>query len=392
MNDKEKYFKKEITSDPKYPEIIEKLERVFRSHGYYPRDFFDNKVWFLREDQTFNSVLRTSEPNNSTSIINTPITNNKICEILAQLNENMENQKDFTKLKIKVELFIYKICETLIEVSKIINRTEDTIKQYNAHYKINAIKENLKILNDRIQKQNKEKYISKLKVSVARMDNFPSGEYAFELKIIEFLYNENKINSMINNKSLRLNETIEVKTENDVINFKTIKSSEYKFENYEFSVFENKNLEDLFKHHSYSGSTFSNFKLKCLRKNKEEIFESKVEYFLDILLIYVEDLYDISKDSFTKNLHIKLKNNNNNNECVIVLEFTLELDDITRCELLKRVNEIFKGVVETKRYNEDLIDEILDSYFSEVGEPVKNMLFKKNEEKRDSCCTGCYIC
>jgi ABC-type uncharacterized transport system substrate-binding protein len=108
------------------------------------------------------------------------------------------------------------------------------------------------------------------------------------------------------------------------------------------------------------------------------------------MLIYIDDLYEISKDNFSKNLHLKVKNNAGN-EYLVVIEFNFEFDDLTRSALLRRVNEIFKGVIETKKYNEDMIDEILDSYFSEVCDAVKNILFKKNEEKRDNCCSSCIL-
>jgi hypothetical protein len=76
----------------------------------------------------------------------------------------------------------------------------------------------------------------------------------------------------------------------------------------------------------------------------------------------------------------------------IVFEMSLDFDFLTRSAVLKRVNEIFAGVIDTKRKNEEVVDEILDEYFADTSEQIKNgILFKKQEEKRESCCTSCHI-
>jgi hypothetical protein len=400
-----------------HSEISQKFEKIFKNHGYFPRDNFDGRIWFLRDDQTFKSYASYLENYNKGL---TPLQSNKLIELIAELNENTENRKDLSSININVEKFISRISEILIETQKIIQRSEQTIKEYNAHFKLNMITENLKILKERIEKKGynpENKFVSKMKTTVARMDNFPRGEYKIDIKVLEFLVNSNpkldgnsstlsggeerhssqiSQSSVINTKNIKLKNNIKIKEENEIINFKNLnKPSDFQFEDYEFAVFENKSLEDLFKHHSYSGSTFSNFKLKCTKISKEDIYESKTEYFLDLMLIFVEDLYDISKDNFHKNLHIKVKRANasykEEDNMVIVLELYIELDDLTRSGIMKRVAEIFKGVIDTKRMNEEIIDDIMEVYFQEISETVKATLFKAPEEKRDNCCSCCII-
>jgi hypothetical protein len=88
-------------------------------------------------------------------------------------------------------------------------------------------------------------------------------------------------------------------------------------------------------------------------------YETNIEYFLDLLLIYIEDIYDLSQDIINKTLHFKFicKEPNDPNMGISV-EMNLEFDYLTRSAVLRRVNEIFTGVIETKRLNENRIDEV----------------------------------
>lgn len=402
-------IKGEVTSDPKYEEINSLFERIFIRKGYYTRDFFDEKVWFLKEEDTIYFNGLKSAKGKILNEVNTPEKLNPLIEIILNLNEiKQDNSKN--AIKVNVGKFIYKICEILIESNKIITRSKDTIKFYNAHQKVNMINENLKILNEKIKKTVSQNFSSNFGISMKKLENFPIGEYLFDLKVLEFTPLNNQIaegknplsptssNSMIRSKILPIKETVKIVQDNEVIH---IKQSKFTFPNSDFKIFDNKLFEELFRGHSpsthsaYSGTTFSNFKIKCLRKYKDEQFtyETNIEYFLDLLLIYIEDIYDMSQDIINKTLHFKFINKEPNDPNMgISVEMNLEFDYLTRSAVLRRVNEIFTGVIETQRINENIIDEVLDEYFPDAADQIKTgILYKTKEENKEPCCGGCNI-
>jgi len=72
----------------------------------------------------------------------------------------------------------------------------------------------------------------------------------------------------------------------------------------------------------------------------------------------------------------------------VIIDALLTFDPLTRLSILKRIQEIFSTVVETKQSNYLLIDGVLCVYFSELGESVKASLTKDVEE-REPCCANC---
>jgi hypothetical protein len=375
-------FVNEIINDPKYHEIFKKLETKFRANGLYLSSRFDKKVFFLVEDKDYlNSLSGT---------IFTP--KNILYEILYDLNEN-EDPRNFSSLKVSVENFIYKVVETLLLANNAKNRSHELIKQYNAQQRKNEVEEKLKILKEKFD--NKRGYIpttSQLTISLVKMENFPLGDYSFDLNVLELLPDERiKSNTILSNKSLPLKDNINVTQDNEVVNLLKLKDvNSYTFDTFEFRTFDTK-FNELFDKDSYSGTTFSAFSLKCERKNRGIKYESKLEYFLRILLIYVDDLIDISREIIAKNIQLKLKSDNNSHRDVnVVLELRMNLDPVTRATMLRRVNDILTELIETYNTNDSIINEILDNYFHESSESIKHILEKPKEESRDACC-NCLI-
>jgi hypothetical protein len=279
-------MKGEITNDPKYEELNSLLERIFVRKGYYTKDPFDEKVWFLKDDdRSYLNGLKNVK-GKLLNEVNTPEKLNPLMEIILNLNEiKQDNSK--SAIKVNVGKFIYKICEVLIESNKIVTRSKDTIKLYNAHQKVNMINENLKILNEKIKKTTCQNFSSNFGISIKKLENFPIGEYQFELKVLEFSPISNNVadgknplsptssNSMIRSKILPIKEPVKILQDNEVLH---VRQSKYTFPNADFKIFDNKLFEELFRGHSpsthsaYSGTTFSNFKIKCLRQYKDEQF------------------------------------------------------------------------------------------------------------------------
>jgi hypothetical protein len=377
-------FANEITTDPKYHEIFKKLETKFRANGLYLSSRFDKRVFFLIDDKDYiNSFTQ-----------NTFTPKNILYEILLELNES-EDPRNFQNLKVSVENFIYKVAETLLLANSAKNRSHELIKQYNAQQRKNEVEEKLKILKEKSEyRRNYIPTTSQLTFTLVKLDGFPTGDFSFDLKVMELLPDEKiKSNTIISNKILSLKDNINVVNDNETINLhKNVKDiNNYAFETFEFRTFDSK-FNELFDKDSYSGTTFSAFSLSCERKNRGIKYESKLEYFLRILLIYVDDLIDISKEIITKNIQLKLKSDNSSASDVnAIVEMKMNVDIITRATMLRRVNDILCELIETYNSNDTIINEILDNYFRESSESIKHILEKPKDESRDACCASCLI-
>ena len=380
---KKKLFQKQIIEDHRYQEIYGTFEKLFRCQGFYSKDVFDSRVWFLGRDPVFQSLIDKKNK--------TPQKPNTMCKILSELNENDE----LSDLRVLTKNFIYKVCEVLIEHANIIDRSEGNIKLYNANQKISFINENLKILSDRIGKVVNPNYVSHLNIKIMKMEKFPIGEYEHLMKVNEVALNDkegrsssNSSNFAINQRTYKLPETVKVISDNKELE---VNLKDFTFKTIDFQIFENKMSEDLFKIYSNSGTTLRNLQLMCIRKNKNRIYESKILNMLDLALMYIDEINDITKNNFVVQLNLKLTDDFTNleNPPSIFLEMSIQWDDLTRSGLLKRVLEIFNGLLATKISAVNEIDEILE-YFPSISESTKAFVLKK-DEKRESCCTGCNI-
>ena len=69
----------------KLNELIQKFEKCFTMKGYKPNSTFNSKVWFLKDDQSFQSLVQNKTPYSST-----PKPNNKIIDLILDLNPGMD--------------------------------------------------------------------------------------------------------------------------------------------------------------------------------------------------------------------------------------------------------------------------------------------------------------
>jgi hypothetical protein len=415
-------------TDLKYSELFGKFEKYFKNQGFFPRDNFDGKIFFLAEDNAFQVYCKAFKK----ELMQTPQARNPMFDILAELNQ-CEDPRDFPNLKINVERFIYKLCNCLLDAHKIIARSEITIRETNIHKKINYINENLKLLNERIEK-NPTPSSSKLNLSIVRVENLIQGEFQIELRLNELFI---KTTSDISLNSTEKSDNIsQITSQNQIQNtMRNVYLTNYEnsvlklsqnrdtqniiFKKNEIPVFEEIELNFLsfpeFKvddsstyisnlnkqHQKFSGCNISTFKIKCTTYNKNNKkkrieLESKTEFFLDLMLMFVEDIYDISRCEIKKTLHIKLLpnisslKNEEEEEFTLIMEMSLNLDDHTRVSILNRLLELYHGVIETRRLNEDYIDDIVENYFPEISNTIKATIYNTFEEKRENCC-GCLL-
>jgi len=402
-----KIFAPEIIANPKYQEIHEKFEKVFKAHGYFLSDSFDKKVWFLKDDIFFQKIINKN--NMSSSYGQTPTPNpdgyeqkNRIHEILSELNENT----DYAHLLVNVEKFIYRVIENVLIANATIERSQRTIKSFNAIERKQNIEECIRILEEKIEKngnysggkKGKEKEPqSRLKTKILKTIDFEPGAYSFDIKYYEIIpekdnfimrQGESLKNKKVFAKIFQNEQTIEEFNEFNDISFFALPS-----------ILNSTAMK--IKNNTNSGTSLSNFSIVCSENNSGK-FESKKIYCLEIILNTLDSILDISRSYFRENIEIKLFQNPNsgqinkeridsnlNNQSVIptiILEMLFEFDEITRASVLRRISLVFKEVLDTLRINQDLLNLILDSYFDSVNESIRNILHKSSDPQKDACC------
>lgn len=382
--------------DNKYIEIQDIFSKLFRTKGLLSDNKFNKAVWFLKDDIAFQNLIKHSLGNNShnTSLgFSTPDLNT-MHSILKELNEG----EDFKRLSIQTRKFIEKVSEILVRCNLTIERSNNQILLYNAHLNKNILEETINILNTRISNGLK----SFIKLKIGRIDLFPSGEYHFKINYSEI---DQYDITLMNFKTayLKDNKLLSIKQDKDIIILKNADSLN-SFENIEFgsiSISEENEISDKYE---FSGSNLSSFNI-IVQRNGKEFAVSKSDFFLDIFLSSIEELKDISKDSFETTWKVKLfqqnfDNNNNisnikqsDEEFLVYLNIKIDFDPITRAAVLRRIKNIFTGVITAKAQNEAIINEILDKYFPEISESVKYSLAKKDQENHENCgsCNSCYL-
>ncbi len=384
---KSKIKSQEILSHSKYIEIYEKFVKLFKSKGYSLSDSFGINVWFLKNDLLSKHIVNDlsynkSQFNESAISHNTPlIEKNRLHEILFEINENI----DFSNLLVSVDLFIYKIIESLIIALNTVNRSNRTIESFQAYKRTQIIKECIRILEMKIDKlPSSTVYESKMTCRIKSVLNFTQGEYDFYLKL--YMIKNGNMNQI--NINLKNNDSKIIVTSNgDMIEDN---SNRNMFEEIIFSQIQIDENETKAKSSTYSGTSFSNFLICCNE------LESKKTFLLDIMLNTIDNIQDISKSIFKENLELTLSSSFLENmkrqgqinpfEKAIILECLFEFDPLTRISLLKRIGAVFSEVIETKRISESIIDTILDLYFFDISDSVKYILTSSSDSFKNSCC------
>ena len=104
----------------KLNELIQKFEKCFTMKGYKPNSTFNSKVWFLKDDQSFQSLVQNKTPYSST-----PKPNNKIIDLILDLNPGM----DIKNLNVPVDKFIYRLSKMIVDSNISIQISDASIKK-----------------------------------------------------------------------------------------------------------------------------------------------------------------------------------------------------------------------------------------------------------------------
>ena len=383
--------------------LCQKFEQYFIVKGYKPNSNFDHRIFFLKNDQTFQSLIQnqTHYPNYDKS--------NKLLEILSEVNRG----NDLRNLYVNTQEFTNKLSKTINDANFSIQLSDIYIKKNGILENTAKINELLNILNKQIKVKNNPNNKSKLIAYIISMNNFKSGAYRLVLNINTSFEQESDLNEtektnlnknnpenvyeIFKEVTLSTKNLITIEEGKNSILFTSNYSNnqkeeepENKFEEYIFT-FLNKDYKNYLVDKRYSGSTFSNFKLKI--SSTDGFYESNNEYLLHLLLSFIDDLCDLNKDTLTKNIILKVFSDNDydkKDNKTVQIELNFELDNFTRMKFLSRINDLYHVTLDNKIKNQMLIDEILSDYFPDIKDSIKDILTKEFEP-RDNCCSDCYI-
>jgi len=377
----------DIYNDENYKKLYDSFYSLFNRHGRNKKDNFDNQVWFLRNyyDSKGNSSL-------------TPKHQQKIFDIFNELNQNKNaNQSDSLIININVDSFIYKISEALIEYYRLKRRSMEKIQKFNIEVEINNIRFMLEFLKKRILAEAKvdvtdpdfkniinkdllnsvnNSYKSKANFTLKKIENFAYGEFDVKISIKEIdLKYFNETETVL--KPI-FNEEIKITQNKDLL------ITPIKFTEYEFHYCD----EQMYNTYPFCGTSFLTYQIIFQKRNVKygvKNYMSKVRPLLDLVLNKVDEVRNILKNPITSDAPLKIQTEDE--EYMIHLDFSMQLDDLTRFGILNRLNGLFKEVLNTKSENENKIDELLE-LFPEIENEVKSILDVKSDEKdhRQPCC------
>ena len=319
MYENDEEFEKII--DFRYNELFKLFKNLFEEKGYNINGKFDNKVWFLKNNDTFNSVAYNQTPYEN------PNENSTMIQILNELNQN----SDLKDLTVITNEFIRKITKLINNSNISIEVSKKSIKERDIPHKLAIIDETLRLLEIKIENKQKGEFKSKLNTSILSMKNFPSGPFRPSL-IINTAFDDENLNelnesekrnldknldsnvfNLFKEKILQTRDILTIPNNKNNIKFNSNESNSLiteqnnVFDEYYFEILNIENNNYLVDKR-YSGTTFSNFKLKI--KGNQDFYESKNQYLLHILLTSIEELCELSNDIISKELTIKLKAKN----------------------------------------------------------------------------------
>ena len=388
---------REQISEMRYNLLVEKFEQIFKIKGYNSNSNFDNKVWFLKEDDAFNSVAFNNTPYEN------PKENSKMIEILNELNQN----SDLKDLTIVTNQFISKICQTINDANNSIEISEKSIKKNDILKKIAKINETLSRLENSIENKKKGEFHSNLQSTLISMKNFPSGEYQpclvintdFDKEKLSDLnqaeirnldkHIDDNVYKLFKEKKLYTRGKINIPNPLNYIDFNKpiantlITEQINSFDDYDFQILNIENRNYLVDKRN-SGTTFSNFKIII---NGQDKYECNNQYILHILLTSIEELCDTNNDSISKTLSLKLKGPNEN-EAIrnVLIKFDITFDPLTRSGILNRIKNLISVPIDDKSNNRYMIEQLLTDYFPDIKDSCINILKRTTEERKD-CCT-----
>jgi hypothetical protein len=296
---------------------------------------------------------------------------------MTELNET-EVPNNLSKIKINVENFIYKACESLLECHSIKNKINALIKQEKETQILELrdyLKEELLLLEKELTTQTIQ-LGSNLNISVIGMDNFPKGDYG--IKLITNIHNKDSTTTS-------LPDIMKVSQKNESIIFKNIIEKTHRsFERIRFSKGDQNNEKYLDRYNS--GSSLSTITIEC-KKLSDNITYTGTLYFHDFLLTSIESILNAGK-KFIKTINLPL--NYETEKTNLLLEVEINFDSYTLHGIFSRILLLYETVLNTKNTSQQMIDQILE-HFDDISETIKNYLNNAVlEDKRDACC-ACYL-
>lgn len=360
--------------DETYRDLKEYFIKLFKSKSFTPTSFFDKSVFFLQNDLAFQSVAAKK------STINTI---NPVHRILAKVSIN---KNDFSKLKVSVNLFCEEIAYYLYSSHLYKENAEAQIKKYNAQELKNIIEEKIKFLSNN-QRRGED---SKIEMKIEDFKDFPEDSYTFRVVLKELVQkyeNEGK------NKE-KLMSLFEKMTEIDLVGInEEAEFPEIPFEGLYLDLEKSNKVSSP----KFSGSTLSGFHFYVYNNMGKNVFaETETEYFLNIIMAYLEKFCETSNNSFTIPWKLTCKSRVSRKikgmqdfKLNVVMKFTL--DSTTQIEILKRANLIFYNLIANKLEEENAIKVTVNDYFLESSEEILYILGKSSESKENCNCAGCSV-
>jgi len=370
----------DIEQSTKYKELFILIEKVFRNKFLGLEDFFKHDVFFLKDDITFHTY--DNMPRKSSS-------HNKNINVMYNILESLSvNGSDFKKLKVQVKKFIRQLCLELIQLQHQKDKITDKIKMFNIDETLNIIEQKLEFikvnLNSNISTKNEDSFI---RISIARLDDFPPGEYSVKLKLRKLrLCSDNQYE--IEESRLSLLPTIY--KEKTLVDLKD-KIKEFTFENqyiFPVDIDFNKLISDEKIMMQYSGTNLCYFLLELKDKHGNR-YSSSVQEIIDLYIKLITTFFtDFTQN--TKELNLKLVANqvepvvDLNNYYTLVINVFLEIDQDVRKSILERIYYIFKNTISFRSIVENAQNNLIN-YFLEQGEQIVDILEKQVVEERTNC-------
>ena len=370
----------DIEQSTKYKELFILLEKVFRNKFLGLEDFFKQDVFFLKDDITFHTF--DNIPRKSSS-------HTKNINVMYNILESLSvNGSDFKKLKVQVKKFIRQLCLELIQLQHQKDKITDKIKMFNIDETLNIIEQKLDFIkvnfNNNISTKNQESYI---RISIARLDDFPQGEYSVKLKLRKLrLCSDNQYE--IEESRISLLPTIY--KEKTLVDLKD-RIKEFTFENqyiYPVDIDFNKLISDEKIMMQYSGTNLCYFLIE-LKDRHGNRYSSSVQEIIDLYIKLITTFFTDFTQS-TKELNLKLVANqvepkvDLSNYYTLVINVFFEIDQEVRRSILERIYYIFKNTISFRSIVENAQNNLIN-YFLEQGEQIVDILEKQVIEERSNC-------
>lgn len=345
-------------------------------------DSFDQSVFFLKNDQDYFknltniryfSDLINSTPNEGDDIIKVIITH-------SLLKSKMK--------KVKVEMFLNELVDTLLKLKEERKRIDILIKKYDAFRTKNVIEEHLN--NYETSSITHETMKSCMKIFVSKIEGLSKGEFKISLLAASFNNKSNKEEMTVKTFDYKLNHIINCKDEKPL--YLNDKGNEYFFPEIDIYSYE-MTVED-------KSSSISNFdsgtnllyfflRLENLNKNYEDVVETEKKPILELLLSNLKPLID--NYSLNKSFYTDCGVGQDNYKSVVLkLNVVFDFDPITLSSVFNKIVILLKNIISFKVLVDHKWKTII-KYFPEMESEINRILEMdrssiKKEDNSDNKC------